>query len=79
VRTRALNFSAGADQRDDVMELLTIAGIILTASILESLFGVVFGRRRPKEVTEAPLDNLTERRYSRLGSEYETPGADQAV
>ena len=79
MRTRALNFSAGADQRDDIMELLTIAGIILAASILESLFGVVFGRWRPKEVTEAPLDNLTEQRYSRLGSEYETPGADQAV
>jgi len=53
------------------MELLTIAGIILAASILESFFGVVFGRNIPKESADAPLDTLMEQRYSRLGSEYD--------
>ena len=55
------------------MELLTIAGIVLSASILESFLGVVFGRRAPIETKEETLDAVTEQRYSRLGSEYETP------
>ena len=54
------------------MELLTLAGIILTASILESFLGVLFGRKAPSgSGEEAPMDNLTEQRYSRLGSEYD--------
>jgi len=59
------------------MELLTLAGIILTASILESFLGVLFGRKpRSGGAQDAPMDNLTEQRYSRLGSEYDVIEAD---
>jgi hypothetical protein len=58
------------------MELLTLAGIILTASILESFLGVIFGRKNPSEPDEASFDNLTEQRYSRLGSEYDVIEVD---
>ncbi|SMX23763.1 hypothetical protein [Boseongicola aestuarii] len=53
------------------MEVLTLAGIILSASILESFLGVIFGRRKPEDPEDAPLDTLMEQRYSRLGSEYD--------
>ena len=58
------------------MELLTLAGIILTASILESFLGLLFGRKAPRDAEDAPMDNLTEQRYSRLGSEYDVIEAD---
>ena len=53
------------------MELLALTGIILSASILESFFGVIFGRKTPTETEDQSLDDLTEQRYSRLGSEYD--------
>ena len=53
------------------MELLTLTGIILSASILESFFGVLFGRKKTNESENETLDDLTEQRYSRLGSEYD--------
>ncbi len=54
------------------MELLSIAAIVLAGSILESFFSVMFGRKSPKASQEDPFDAVTEQRYSRLGSEYET-------
>lgn len=73
---RALIFYPGHFTRNFVLELLTLAGIILSASILESFLGVIFGRKAPEDTDVAQMDNLTEQRYSRLGSEYdvvETP------
>ena len=58
------------------MEVLTLAGIILSASILESFLGVIFGRRKLADPEDAALDNLMEQRYSRLGSEYDVIEAD---
>ena len=59
-----------------VLELLALVGIILSASILESFLGVIFGRRAPSEGPGIELDQLTEGRYSRLGSEYDVIEAD---
>jgi len=56
------------------MDVLHLIGIILAASLLESLFGVLFGRRERNE-SEIDFDLETEARYSRLGSEYEDASA----
>ena len=56
------------------MELLSIAAIILVGSIFESFLCVVLGRNAQTDRTDAPIDEVTELRYSRLGSEYETIG-----
>lgn len=58
------------------MELLTLVGIVLSASILESFLGVLCGRRTPRDTPETELDDVTEGRYSRLGSEYDVIEAD---
>ena len=52
------------------MDVLHLIGIILAASLLESLFSVLFVRRS-EDTSEIDFDLETEARYSRLGSEYE--------
>ena len=53
-------------------EILFLIMIILTGTIIQSLFSMLFSPRKPK----APeFDQLTDDRYSRLGSEYEEPAA----
>ena len=56
------------------MDLVHLLVIILAASLLESLFSVLFGRRHESE-PEVDLDRELEARYSRLGSEYEDASA----
>ena len=56
------------------MDVLNLIGIILAASLLESLLSVLFGRRSKPE-TDVDLGQELEGRYTRLGSEYEDVGA----
>ena len=55
------------------MEMLWLAAIILSTSIVESLVSYLVGEKKVRRKrVEGPLDDVTELRYSRLGVEYET-------
>lgn len=51
------------------MDLIFIAALILLGSILESAFAFFFAASAPKK--EAPMDALTDARYSRLQDDFD--------
>ena len=51
------------------MDLILLAALILLGSILESAFAFFFANKPPRK--DAPIDALTDARYSRLQGDFD--------